>query len=419
MCRDVFVLAVALAVALGHGGCVVDADPQTDGGGAGGAGGAGGSGGAGGPGGSGGAGGLDTQRPSYTKLLVPGVCPVPGTGLAQIDVSVLMLDGTDALPEVDVGPGAFEFTLPEGEFEGPENAFAEDGEGTRGVRLTPESLSWLGTGGAERARDDLLIVFALDHSGSMIGLDPRDGSVDLQVGSDPRDERIVFFTQAVDAFPEGAFMSVVSFSGDFVNVVEACAPPTLNRDLTRTCFTDLQRGEDGFTPLADALDFSLRRIITANEDLNPVIVLFTDGTEGQGDTSVKSLAEVQGDLVEANVPVIVIHLQPRNPDYPEEVRGRSAEYQALACATGGEYLFVERAEQLSDERTSNLQTIVTNRVRGIWRLRTGTTLGEAPARRYLLSTEVTATVDDRARSYSVTQARDAGEITDRRLFLRK
>ncbi len=135
-------------------------------------------------------------------------------------------------------------------------------------------MSYVWTGGRERSAGDLLIVFVIDHSGSLIGLDPRPpGRVDLASGSDPRDERIAFFSQLVGRVPESAFLSVVSFAGDFATVTEYCSTPTLDRNNTRECFADLQRGENGFSPLADALDKSRRQVIAGNEDLNPVIVL--------------------------------------------------------------------------------------------------------------------------------------------------
>lgn len=386
--------------------------------------------------------GLDVTRPTFTKLIAPGACKVREEGvvaLQEIDLSLLLLDGTDAiLPDdrlkretrpvfdllTDNLEQSFRFARPANAMvDVAQPAFAQDSEGTiRGVGLQPRSLQFLPTGGASRSDDDLLIVFALDHSGSLIGLDPRPpGGVDLARGSDPKDERITFFTQAIEDFPENAFMSVVSFAGDFANVTADCSTPTLNRDQIRTCLTDLQRGENGFTPLADALDKSLRQVIRGNDDLNPVIVLFTDGTEDEGDVSVKSLGDVKRDLVEAEVPVVVIHLKPLNPDFPEEVRDRSAEYQDLACETGGEYLFVERAEQLSDERTSSLQAIVTNRVSGVWRLRTETTLAQDafPPEAYLLSTEVTVTLTGKSRSFALTRKQDVSEFNDTRLWFKK
>ena len=385
--------------------------------------------------------GLDVTRPTFTKLIAPGACVVEDEGVAplqEIDLSLLLLDGTDAiLPDdrlkretrpvfelltADLAASfKFEKTA-NANAEIAEDAFAEGTDNVvRGVGIVPRGLTFQWTGGIDRKDENLLIVFAMDHSGSLIGLDPRAGGVDLNRGSDPKDERITFFSQAIDDFPESAFMSVISFAGDFVNLDDNCATPTLNRDQIRTCFTELQRGENGFTPLADALAIALRRIVGANDDLNPVIVLFTDGTEDQGDTSTAELGAMETELVDAGVPVITIHLKPRNPDFPPEVRNRSQALQQLSCRTGGEYIFIERAEQLSDERTSNLQAIVTNRVRGVWRLRSETTLArnDFPADEYLLSTEVTVNLTGKSRSFALSRKQDTSEFNDTRLWFKK
>jgi len=385
--------------------------------------------------------GLDVTRPTFTKLIAPGACKVEEQGvvpLQEIELSLLLLDGVDAIlpsdrlkretrPVFDLLTEdlteSFGFSRPANAMvDIAQPAFAQNPAGDiTGVGLEARGLRFQWTGGIDSKDEDLLIVFALDHSGSLLGIDPRTGDVQLQEGSDPKRERITFFSQAIDGFPENAFMSVVSFSGEFANVTPECSTPTLNRDVIQDCLTGLQRGEGGFTPLADALDKSLRQVVSGNDDLNPVIVLFTDGTEDEGDVSTKTLDEVKADLVAAEVPVIAIHLKPADPDFPPEVRNRSAALQDLACQTGGEYLFVERAEQLSDERTSNLQAIVTNRVRGIWRLRTETTLArdDFPPDEYLLSTEVKVTLTGKSRSFALTRKQDAQKFNDTRLWFKK
>ncbi len=378
---------------------------------------------------------IEGEGPPLTRLLVPGACPVGGSErLAEVDISVLLLSETGALVGEDSGWGgdlaearpsdlsaSFRFAQPSGaevvaaEFP----AFAHDEDGAPlGVDLAPRSLRYQWTGGEERRRDDSLVVLALDHSGSLTGWDPRGASgVDLGRASDPRDERITFFSQLIYALPETAYLSVLPFAGELPRITPECSTPTLNRDVASDCVTDLQRGEEGFTPLADALDSSLEQIISANADLNPVIVLFTDGTEDEGDVSGKSLDEVKGALIEAGVPVILIHLMPGDPNLPLAVRGRSAEYQALACETGGEYIFLEAASLLSDERASDLQAIVSRRVEGVWRLRTRTTLGrdDVPPGPYLLSTELTVELWRQRRA--ITMA--SGEPRDTRLWFWK
>ncbi len=392
--------------------------------------------------------GLDVTRPTFTKLLAPGACKVVDQNvvpLSQLELSVMLLDGKSGiLPEnrlqqetravydllTDNLQASFRFARPaDAQVDVAEPAFAE-GEmsgTTQGVDLGLLDLNYNYTGGFLRRNDNLLVVLALDHSGSLIGQDPRTQMVDISRGSDTRDERITYFQQLVNDFPESAFLSVTRFNGSLAGegVTQDCSPPTLNRDVIGTCLSQLSRGEDGFTPLADALDVALTRVIESNTDLNPVVVMFTDGTE-EGDTSTKTLAQVQQRYVDqrlANglepVPVIILHLDQRaNSPYP---RGRSAELQDFACATGGEYIFIERAAQFTQEEASNLQTIVSNRVHGTWRLAVETTLArpQFPADNYFVSTELTVTLGGKSRSVALTRKREGSDFNDTRLWFKK
>ncbi len=402
--------------------------------------------------------GLDPTRPTFTELLVPGACIVEDN-LSQVDLSVMLLDVSnqsiqpDALLAREFQPvgellsiNNFEFSRPATAGQDfPEDAFVE-GEAEpaqKGVAVNPISLEFKWTGGIERKDDSKLVVLAMDHSGSLAGQDPRTLLFDISRASDRSgegsDQRIVFFQQLVADLEErekesdeNFFMSLISFNGSFANVREEYATPTLNKDIIRDGLTALSRDEEGLTPLADGLKAALERVITAggNEDLNPIVVLFTDGVEraadgsSGGDTSTSSLYD-GGDgtagmirrYSELNIPVIVLHLQSAVNSGFE--RGRDRALMDLACQTGGEYIFLERADEFT--KSDSLSIVVKNRISGIWRLRTETTLGQAAfgSDNYLLSTEVSATLSGREESARVARSETNLDYEDSRLWFYK
>lgn len=246
--------------------------------------------------------GLDPTRPTFTRLLVPGACEV-SDDLQMIDISVMMLDGTTALLPDDRLQREFQ---PVSELLSHEDfAFARTADSTldvpevgialgensgmqQGVDLRTLSLQFEYSGGEERQQDRRLVVLLMDHSGSLIGEDPFTQMINTANATDREDQRIAFFQQLVNNLPREYLVSLVSFKGSFVNITEQFSTPQPNRENIADGIGELQFDEGGLTPLADALDQSLTRIIDSegNRDLNPVVILFTDGVESGDPTDV-------------------------------------------------------------------------------------------------------------------------------------
>ena len=161
-------------------------------------------------------------------------------------------------------------------------------------------------------------------------------------------------------------------------------------------------------------------------DHNPVVIVFTDGLEekiengqlvggddskgyvingnGRTDDTVPGFNDILApgqsrDLYAGGVngsgipvPVIVMHLQP--PATSPYLRGRDKRLQQLACDTGGEYVFLENPSQFTI--SSNLQSMIANRIAGAWHLDVQTSLSspnfDAGGNGYLLSTSLQVTL---------------------------
>lgn len=354
--------------------------------------------------------GLDPTPPSFTKLLVPGACKAT-ENLQMVDLSVLMLNGPDPiLPNTrilretkpvgeTITRDAFTFTPVAGVNDtGETNAFAraEMSGRTAGVDLRADDVYFEYTGGEERKNDKRLVVILMDHSGSLKGEDPYVATrpIDVQQATDRNDQRISFFQQLVRSFPDDWFVSLVSFNESFPNFDPTFASPTRNHQVIQDGFQILGRDETGLTPLADTLDQTITRIIDNDvaSDLNPVVILFTDGVE-EGDNSAKSIEEVTSRYAghpKGKIPVIVLQLQPPpNSRFP---RGRDASLVDLACRTGGEHIFIENANELTGSQ--ELPTMVRTRIVGTWKVPTQTTLArqEHAPDNYFVSTELTVTL---------------------------
>ena len=391
--------------------------------------------------------GLDPSQTSFTNLVVPGACRA-SDNLSRVDFSVMLLGGTEALlPDSDIARepvtglldlDGFQFRLTQddrdGSIESRSVVIECDlcGPGSlgnttkRGVGLRATDFTFAYSGGEDRRAKKKLVVLMLDHSASLVGVDPLDDrNVKPGRGSDRDDQRISFFLQLVGNLPGDHYVSLVSFNGDFANISDQYSTPTVNRDVIREGLEGLNFNEGGKTPLARALDDAYERIIEPNyQDLNPVVVLFTDGTELQDDSGV--LDEVKAKYVAGpvgqSVPIVVMHLQQTaaaEEDFGYE-RGRSAAYQRLACDSGGEYLFLERASEFTESTT--LQSVVRNRLAGVWRLATETTLStpEFSDTGYLMSTELTVTLGVKSRSFSMSRERQSDDVfNDTRIWLYK
>jgi len=404
--------------------------------------------------------GLDPSQTSFTNLVVPGACKA-ADNLSQVDFSVMLLGGSEALlPDSDIARepvsdlltlDGFQFRLTQDVREGgtiEQNSAVVDcglcGPNSlttmtqQGVGLQTSGFKFEYSGGEDRRGKRKLIILMLDHSGSLVGVSPTDDrDIVPSRASDRNDQRISFFEQLVGNLPSDHYMALVSFSGEFPNISAEYSTPTTNRDVIIEGVQGLQFGEAGKTPLARALDDVYERIIIPNyEDLNPVVVLFTDGTEDRDDSGNLSdvMAKyangpdkaVSGDDNAARgqkVPIVLMHLQQtglaeQDFGYP---RGRNVEYQDLACKSGGEYLFLERAEELTDSTT--LQSVVRNRLAGVWRLSTQTSLSrdafEANSG-YLMSAELRVTLGTKSRVFTMSRERQSDDVyNDKRIWLYK
>lgn len=387
--------------------------------------------------------GLDPTRPSFTGITVPGACKVDDA-LNYVDVSVILLgqDGEGILPDDQIqresrsvdellDNRSFSWQiLGDSEFMGAGEGVA-NGVNTGaidGVGLLAESVQYEFTGGNDRKNDQRLVVFALDHSGSLIGEDLINGGVDINSATDIRDERIAFFRTLTNQLPDAVYLSLVAFQGQ-LPIIDAGednngpAIPTRNRDLINTSLVELESGSTSTTPLARMLNDTLTSVINPNNDLNASLVLFTDGVETGDPTDSPDRAGLKkaiDDYAAAGVPVFVIQLEP--PLSSGYAQGRDPLLVDLACRTGGEYLFIEDAREFTDPR-ANLANLVKNRLRGAWKVRTKTTLSNPSFMpdTYFVSTQLTVALGSLAsHSARLALSRDSQrDFEDTRLWFEK
>ncbi len=369
---------------------------------------------------------------SVSELATVGACA--NGSLSEIEISLMLssdhgavtsedsLAGEDISVGRQLSPANFQFSQsPNGADFLESQAFAEGASGsTVGADLRPVGLDYIWNGGEERRDDDRLVVFLMDQSGSLIGRDPVDG-VDTNHASDREDERIVFFRQLLGDLDKDSWVSLVYFNRTFNSISEKpnLATPTRNRDAIQEGLDTLNQValKEGQSPLAKALLDTKNRIISIdhNADLNPTVVLFTDGVE-RGDPSSIPMTEVISEYAAAGIPVIVLHLQPRDPEF--KTRG-SAELARLACESGGEYIYLRN----SSEFTSNpmLPAIVRNRIEGVWRLKTKTSMSKDEIDDYLLSGQLEMTLGEKSEStaFGLETEDNGSTLRDNRLRLFK
>ncbi|MFZ4737809.1 MAG: vWA domain-containing protein [Bradymonadia bacterium] len=418
---------------------------------------------------SGGGPGEDSPEPrrGFDRLLVAGGCAQSNRAdLGEVSLNVALMVPTqvglvpilpfDRIAQVStlvgetLSPESFTFGPPLVDGERANDvgvAEPEVPEGERvGVDLQPSGLEFVWNGGEARKDDERLVVLMLDNSGTLEGLDPRTGAYAPQTASDEKEQHITWFQNFVlsEALPaETTWFSLVSFQNRLPELTAEFSAPTRNRDVlhnpdvatpepvNENGLAKIGRKEGGATPLASALDRTYDAVIAQNPDLNPVIVLFTDGVEASddpdkniGDSSPVSLESVVPTLVNhtvdgvaSPVPVIVLHLQPTvGSGYR---RGRDKDLADLACATGGSYIFLERAD---DFQTNNdLEPLVRSLLEGHWRLTTRTTLDDdsIPDGPVLLSTELQLELGDVTRSAPMTFDRNDSDRRDGRLWFYK
>lgn len=388
------------------------------------------------PGGGGQGNGGGTAR-SFTRLEVPGICPIRDD-LSQVGLSVTLLDGASSLRPKTRIRGQFVGDLLSVENFGFSQAPQDEDAGIAepvvvevddytdskfGVQWSPVGLEYLYAGSEDRQDQEKLVVLIMDHSGSLAGLDPQTGRPANELRSDYRDERISFFNQFVDLLGEDDWMSLVKMNDRGGNIAQCevaeacgmpervCSDPTKKREPVKCGLSSLQFNEQGLTPLNETLKRAMDAIIRPNVDplrtskpLNPVVVVFTDGTE-DGDPSGDLFGEngaasiYKTGIAGQSVPIIFVHLSaPRTSRFFIEPSGRSKEFHKLACETGGEYLFVQSASEFLDNSVY-LSRVLSNRVHGVWRMRVDTNLADTQFEPggYLLSTTLGVILDGQQR----------------------
>ena len=173
-------------------------------------------------------------------------------------------------------------------------------------------------------------------------------------------------------------------------------------------------------------------VILPNADLNPVVVLFTDGSEE--DETISSLRGENGALelyangyknngLTAPVPVIVLHLDQKPIAAADQNNGgfgfssgRDERLVELACATGGDYVFLEGAEEMTSGRLGSLARIVRNRIDGAWSVTAETGLGELDADSWYISTTMRVNVASKELSFAMERGDVSDPSSDSRLW---
>ncbi len=410
--------------------------------------------------------GLDTQRKYFDDVLVSGMCkstadyshfdvamqilskdPVKGT------ISVLPNDRISGEPrtvEQVLSTQDFKFSLPQdhngvdgAQFQGFVENSSQPGPRT-GVSLLPTDLRFDWTGGETRRSDDQLVVFLVDHSGSLHGQPDPSKPPEPTKASDLNDEHVTFLKHIVNlpSIPTSTYFSLVWFDGRQPSITKEFATPTRNHDvmvcpsgadqLAVDCradekmdgLTHVERGETGATPLIDALDQTYKVVINGDKTraLNPIVVLFTDGVEtGDSSPSHVTMTDVMNEYTNHTyggevhpVPIIVLHLQAAaSSGYP---RGRDDSLYSLACATGGEYVFLEHPE---DFQNNDLEPLISTRLFGTWHLTVSSTdvsgLDQGP---YLLSSSVTLTLGETTKSAALEKPKDPTAKDSRLWFVK-
>ena len=128
---------------------------------------------------------------------------------------------------------------------------------------------------------------------------------------------------------------------------------------------------------------------------NPILVVFADGPPDATDSAlIDAINAAQNNNADPtdDIPVFVVHLD--NIVVMDPPTGRYADYDALACATGGAYYYVDNADHLNDVYQKHLPFLT----KGQYRLQVGYTelkLGDQyPAHScYAIKTQVGLTIE--------------------------
>lgn len=368
--------------------------------------------------------GLDTTRSQYTRLIVTGACQPQGLG--QIELSTLLLNGPEEalLPSAKlrgqsktVGevlrPADFRFSHIASAVGLEKQAYIEDPSmpGSRvPVALNVEGVEFAYPGGEEKLKKPRLVIFLIDHSGSLAGID-KFGAVREGSATDPNDQRVTFFSQLLHSLPDKSDEVSLVWFNDLPHF--DAAEPTKNRDIINDALDDhIAFGETGRTELGLALQQTYDSLVRPNLDARrPIVVLFTDGFEGEDPPDLGGVTQQYG---QSDVPIVVLDLQGRA--LSERPQGRDGVLRDLACGTGGDYVFIKNAEAFTDP---NIVPLVRNRLLGSWKLKVQTSLPVTSfGQEALLSTTLSATVGESENSYSMENSTESF-FNDSRLWFTK
>lgn len=321
-----------------------------------------------------------TAARSYVVAACPGA---DRDDRGRLELTVALLDDQAApvtpagLPEAPT-PEAFTWLAA--------NARPADGGFSRPVEFATDQVTSAARGG------DRLVLLVVDHSASLAGGTEADPTGDPAKASDPDDRRIDFLTGLVAALPPQTALAVVKMAGLFATADEASGTPTTDREPILAALAALKADEIGGTPLARGL-LDAAEIADAHPALDPAIVLFTDGVEGD-DTSQRPDRPDPSSLEDAiayitnratPIPVHVIQLQPAGASgHP---LGRDPLLAELTCLSGGDYHFAASPVDLHAERREALRARLLG---GGWRARVDADLADPPAGGWILDVRSTA-----------------------------
>ncbi|MGK0361831.1 MAG: Mg-chelatase subunit ChlD [Bradymonadia bacterium] len=376
----------------------------------------------------------DEFERELTAVWSHGVCPAPDDD-TQLQISLTLwsrprlgAEGQQSLSPASLVDGldgplgqtlthesfAFE-ALPDRDFEGAQPATATRVDQDT-VGLTPSAQALRYDASAPAA--ERLLIFALDHSESLIGR--VDGEVDIDIATDIRDARIAFFRTLAGSTRSDTYLSLISFQNEIATVDPEYATPTRNRDIIVSALTDLESGTDGATPLAAALTAIRESVVAPNSELEASVVLFTDGVE-RGDPTDPDRSILEAEIeayAAAKITVYVTQLRP--PVGSGNDRERDPKLIELACRTGGAYLFIEEPSEFTDPR-ANLANLLSARMDGVWRLTAGMPgLADLAAGWWAIATRLTLQIGALEREVDLSMS-DSPEraFDDTRLWLRR
>lgn len=229
-----------------------------------------------------------------------------------------------------------------------------------------------------------LLILLLDQSRSILGLGrslPEDDDFQMYA-TDSGSERLTFFSSLIKNLDDRFEVSMMWFSetlstynSDISNVYRPVTKE--NRQFLYDEINNLNMSGSfkSRTPLRQALTDAKSLIENLdNDQYDPVVVVFTDGTENGDNSSESALSheELSQFFVERHVPVHTIQLRAKiNPGRdPAEEEMRPVplwEMSELACQTGGEFFYLENASQFT--YNDALEPILRNRLTGRWSLK--------------------------------------------------